>query len=87
MMSESCMQRLGGLRGKQCFAKCPFTCQFDWLSDQICQSIDWLSDHFAKHWGYVSMRGLVGWCIRVNFLDKTSEPWWPMAVLECIPQV
>ena len=33
----------------QCFAKCPFTCQFDWLSDQLCQSLDRLSDHFAKH--------------------------------------
>ena len=34
----------------QCFAKCPYTCQFDWLSDQLCQSLDRLSDHFAKHW-------------------------------------
>ena len=33
----------------QCFAKCPFTSQFDWLSDQLCQSLDRLSDHFAKH--------------------------------------
>jgi hypothetical protein len=33
----------------QCFAKCPFTCQFDRLSDQLCQSLDRLSDHFAKH--------------------------------------
>ena len=43
----------------QCFAKCPFTCQFDQLSDQLrqsldrlsdqlCQSLDRLSDHFAK---------------------------------------
>ena len=36
------------VRPKQCFAKCPFTCQFDWLSDQLCQSLDRLSDHFAK---------------------------------------
>ena len=34
----------------QCFAKCPFTCQFDRLSNQLCQSLDRLSDHFAKHW-------------------------------------
>ena len=34
---------------RACFAKCPFTCQFDWLSDQLCQSLDRLSDHFAKH--------------------------------------
>ena len=34
---------------RQCFAKCPFTCQFDRLSDQLCQSLDRLSDHFAKH--------------------------------------
>ena len=33
----------------QCFAKCLFTCQFDLLSDQLCQSLDRLSDHFAKH--------------------------------------
>ena len=33
----------------QCFVKCPFTCQSDRLSDQICQSLDRLSDHFAKH--------------------------------------
>jgi hypothetical protein len=33
----------------QCFAKCPFTCQFDRLSDQIRQSLDRLSDNFAKH--------------------------------------
>jgi hypothetical protein len=33
----------------QCLAKCPFTCQFDRLSDEICQSLDRLSDHFAKH--------------------------------------
>ena len=33
----------------QCFAKCPFTCQFDRLSDQLCQSLDRLSDHLAKH--------------------------------------
>jgi hypothetical protein len=33
----------------QCFAKCPFTCQIDRLSDQLCQSLDRLSDHFAKH--------------------------------------
>ena len=32
----------------QCFAKCPFTCHFDQLSDQLCQSLDRLSDHFAK---------------------------------------
>ena len=32
-----------------CFAKCPCTCQFDRLSDQLCQSLDRLSDHFAKH--------------------------------------
>ena len=36
--------------GTQCFAKCPFTGQFDWHSDQLWQSLDWLSDHFAKHW-------------------------------------
>ena len=41
--------RSAGRRG-QCFAKCPFTCQFDRLSDQFCQSLDRLSDHFAKHW-------------------------------------
>ena len=35
----------------QCFAKCPFTCQFDWLSDQLCQSLDQVSDYFAKHTG------------------------------------
>ena len=40
--------RSAGRRG-QCFAKCPFTCQFDRLSDQFCQSLDRLSDHFAKH--------------------------------------
>ena len=34
---------------RQCFAKCPFTCQFDRVSDQLCQSLDRLSDHFAKH--------------------------------------
>ena len=28
---------------------CPFTCQFDWLSDQFCKSFDQLSDHFAEH--------------------------------------
>ena len=33
----------------QCFAKCPFTCQFDRLSNQLSQSLDRLSDHFAKH--------------------------------------
>ena len=33
----------------QCFANYPFTCQFDWLSDQLCQLLDRLSDHFAKH--------------------------------------
>jgi hypothetical protein len=33
----------------QCFAKCPLTCQFDRLSDQLCQSLDRLSDNFAKH--------------------------------------
>ena len=33
----------------QCFAKCPFTCQSDWLSDQLCQSLDRLFNHFAKH--------------------------------------
>ena len=33
----------------QCFAKCPFTSQFDRVSDQLCQSLDRLSDHFAKH--------------------------------------
>ena len=33
----------------QCFAKCPLTCQFDRLTDQLCQSLDRLSDHFAKH--------------------------------------
>ena len=42
--------------GVQCFAKCPFTCQFDWLSDQLCQSLDRLSDHFAKHWPRASQR-------------------------------
>ena len=30
-------------------AKCPFTCQFDWLSDQFRQSLDRLSDHSVKH--------------------------------------
>ena len=34
---------------RQAFAKCPFSCQFDRLSDQLCQSLDRLSDHFAKH--------------------------------------
>ena len=34
---------------RQCFEKCPFACQFDWLSDQLCQSLDRLFDHFAKH--------------------------------------
>ena len=34
----------------QCCAKCPCTCKFDWLSDQLCQSLDQLPDHFAKHW-------------------------------------
>ena len=34
----------------QCFAKCPFTCQFDRRSDQLCQPLDRLSDHFVKHW-------------------------------------
>ena len=29
----------------QCFAKCPFTGQFDRLSDQLCQSLDQLSSH------------------------------------------
>ena len=38
----------------QCFAKCPYTCQFDRLSDQLCQSLDRLSDHFAKHWQHVA---------------------------------
>ena len=33
----------------QCFAKCPFTSQFDRLSDQLRQSLDRLSDYFAKH--------------------------------------
>ena len=28
----------------QCCAKCPFTCQFDWLSYQLCRSLDRLSD-------------------------------------------
>ena len=37
--------------GSQCFAKCPFTCQFDWLSGQLCQSLDRLSGHFKKHCG------------------------------------
>ena len=40
MMSSAC---------SQCFAKCPFTCQFDRLSEQFCQSLDRRSDHFAKH--------------------------------------
>ena len=35
----------------QCFAKCPITCQFDWLSNQLSRSFDRLSDHFAKHCG------------------------------------
>ena len=30
-------------------AECPFTCQSDRLSDQLCPSLDRLSDHFAKH--------------------------------------
>lgn len=35
---------------KQLFAKCPFTHQFNWLSNQFCHSIDRVSDdHFAKH--------------------------------------
>ena len=33
----------------QCFAKCAFTGQFDRLSYQLCQSLDRLSDQFAKH--------------------------------------
>ena len=40
----------GSLGLLQCFAKCPFTCQFDWPSDQLCQSLDRLPDHFATHW-------------------------------------
>ena len=42
----------------QCFAKCPFTCQFDRLSDQLCQSLDRLSDHFAKHCAHLVPRPL-----------------------------
>ena len=34
---------------RQCFAKCPFTCQFDRLAGKLCQSLDRLSDYFAKH--------------------------------------
>ena len=41
----------------QCFAECPLTCQFDRLSDELCQSLDRLSDHFAKHWLTVSCTG------------------------------
>ena len=40
----------------QCFAKCPFTGQFDRLSYQLCQSLDRLSDQFAKHWGHAAHR-------------------------------
>ena len=43
---EDCAEKVRA----QCFAKCPFPCQFDRLSDQLCQSLDRLSDHFAKHW-------------------------------------
>jgi hypothetical protein len=46
----------------QCFAKCPFTCQFDRLSDQLCQSLDRLSDHFAKHWA----DGMRAGCVQVH---------------------
>ena len=55
----------GNIPSVQCFAKCPFTCQFDRLSDQLCQSLDRLSDHFAKH------------CLRVSPLaacPDTSHP-------------
>lgn len=37
-------------RRAHCFAKCPFTRQSDWLSEQFCQSLDPLCGHFAKHW-------------------------------------
>ena len=39
-----------GRSRSQCFAKRTFTFQFDRLSDQLCQSLDRLSDHFAKPW-------------------------------------
>ena len=39
------------VRPEQCFAKCPFTCQLDRLSDELCRSLDRLSGQFAKHCG------------------------------------
>jgi hypothetical protein len=43
------MRGTHSLPHSQCFAKCPFTCQFGRLSDQLCRSLDRLFDHFAKH--------------------------------------
>ena len=49
--AESVQTEPGATFGRtQCFAKSPFTCQFDQPSDQLCQLLDRLSDHFAKHW-------------------------------------
>ena len=42
----------GTLSGTLCFAKCLFTRQIDWLSDQFCPSLDWIHYHFVKHRWY-----------------------------------
>ena len=58
----------------QCFAKCPFTCQIDWLSDQLCQSLDRLSDHFAKH----CFQPLIPACLRSPHASRMRRHQQPV---------
>ena len=37
-------------RRRQCKAKCRFAGDFDRAPDQLCRSLDRLSDHLAPHW-------------------------------------
>ena len=45
----------GTVRGLvQRFAKCPFTCQFDWLFDHLCQSLHRLSNQLCQSFDRLS---------------------------------